>query len=71
MNANHEEVSFTLPSVASGMTWVSLIDTARECACSPDIAYEAMTQYPLQPRSLALLVERQRDQIRQDRRNGA
>jgi len=71
MNAHHEEVSFTLPSVASGMTWVSLVDTARDCACSADTAYEAMTQYPLQPRSLALMVERQRDHIRQDRRNGA
>ena len=71
MNAHHEEVPFSLPSVASGMTWLSLIDTARDDARSPDKAYEAMTQYHLQPRSLALLVERQRDQIRQDRRNGA
>ncbi len=71
MNAHHEEVPFCLPSVASGMTWVSLIDTAIDGARSPGKAYEALTHYPLQLRSLALLVERQREQIRQDRRNGA
>jgi glycogen operon protein len=70
MNAHHEEVPFCLPSVASAMTWVSLIDTAVDGSRSPGKAYEPMEQYPLQARSLALLVERQREQIRQDRRNG-
>ena len=69
LNAHHEEVPFTLPSLASGMTWITLIDTSHDCTRSPATLYDAMTTYPLQPRSLALLVERQRDQIRQDRRN--
>jgi glycogen operon protein len=70
MNAHHEEVPFTLPTAASGMVWNSLLDTSFEQACSPGTTHEAMTTYPLQPRSLALLVERQRGHIRQDRRNG-
>jgi isoamylase len=70
LNAHHEDVPFTLPSLASGMSWVTLIDTFSDCSRSPGTIYDAMTPYRLQPRSLALLVERQRDQVRQDRRNG-
>ena len=69
LNAHHEEVPFSLPSLASGMTWVTLIDTFCNSR-APNQGHDAMTTYPLKPRSLALLVERQRDQIRQDRRNG-
>ena len=69
MNAHHEEVPFSLPSVASGMIWITLIDSSCESARSPSTAHDAMTTYPLQPRSMVVLVERQRDQIRQDRRN--
>jgi glycogen operon protein len=71
MNAHHEEVPFTLPTVASGMVWNSLLDTSFEQARGPGTTHEPMTPYPLQSRSLALLVERQREQVRQDRRNGA
>jgi isoamylase len=71
MNSHHEEVLFTLPTAASGMSWVTLIDTSLDSAKSPGTTYEPMTQYTLQPRSVAVLVERQHDQIRQDRRNGS
>jgi len=71
MNAHHEEVPFTLPTAASGMMWNCLVDTSFEHARSPGTVHEPMTTYPLQLRSLALLVERQREQSRQDRRNGA
>jgi isoamylase len=71
MNAHHEEVPFTLPTAASGMVWNSLLDTSFEQARGPGTTHEPMTAYPLQPRSLALLVERLREQVRQDRRNGA
>ena len=70
MNAHHEEVPFTLPTAASGMLWNSLLDTSFEQARGPGTTHEPMTPYPLQSRSLALLVERQREQVRQDRRNG-
>jgi glycogen operon protein len=71
MNAHHEEVPFTIPTAASGMMWNCLVDTSFEHARSPGTVHEPMTTYPLQSRSLALLVERQREQVRQDRRNGA
>ena len=71
MNAHHEEVPFTLPTAASGMAWTSLLDTSFEQSRAPGTIHEPMTPYPLQSRSLALLVERQREQGRQDRRNGA
>jgi isoamylase len=66
LNAHHEEVPFSLPSVASGMKWISLIDTFQDSSHSPETVHDAMTTYPLRPRSLALLVERQRDQIPQN-----
>ncbi len=69
MNAHHEEVPFCLPTVASSMTWMTLIDTSLDSSHTPGTTHEAMTRFPLQARSLALLVERQRDQVRQDRRN--
>ena len=69
MNAHHEPVPFQLPITASGMRWVALIDTSCQTTRSPGAQYEAGTPYSLQARSLALLVERQPDQIRQDRRH--
>src|SRR5262249_38838771 len=63
MNAHHEEMPFFLPTTASGMRWVALIDTSCQTSRSPGVHYEAGTPYPLQPRSLALLVERQPDEI--------
>jgi len=69
MNAHHEGVPFTLPTVASSMTWMTILDTSQACASCSGTTYEALTNYPLQARSLVLLVERQRDQIRQDRRH--
>ena len=71
MNAHHEGVPFTLPTAASGMLWVSVLDTYCAAGCGPDQPFEAGSSYRLQARSMAVLVERQRDQVRQDRRNGA
>jgi len=71
LNAHHEAVPFSVPSLASGMAWVTLVDTFCNCSRAPGTTYDAMMTYPLQPRSLVLLVERQGDQIRQDRRNGS
>ena len=59
MNANHEAVPFSLPTAASGMMWGTLIDTSFSAGNGPDQPYEAGTDYPLQPRSLALLIELQ------------
>jgi isoamylase len=54
MNAHYEDVPFLLPTAASGMRWVTLIDTT-EPGSGP--SYEAGATYPLKARSLALLVE--------------
>ena len=70
MNAHHESVPFQLPAAESEMSWVVLVDTSNESSRSPGVQYSAGASYPLQARSLALLVERRRDQIRRDRRNG-
>ncbi|HUO24018.1 MAG TPA: glycogen debranching protein GlgX [Candidatus Aquilonibacter sp.] len=55
MNAHFEEVPFSLPTVASGMSWIMLLDTSDQ---SSSERYDARMTYPLRPRSLALLVER-------------
>jgi isoamylase len=71
MNAHHEEVRFQLPTVSSGMSWVVLVDTASSEVDSPGTRCEAGTPYALQARSLSVLVERPRDQVRvKERRNG-
>ncbi len=59
MNANYEAVPFSLPTTASGMMWGRLIDTCFSGGNDPDLPYEAGGEYPLQPRSLALLIELQ------------
>lgn len=69
MNAHHEPVPFTLPTVASGMVWLVMVDSSCQTSRSPGMLFEAASQYPLQARSLALLVERQRERVRQDRPN--
>lgn len=68
MNAYHETIPFSLPTVASGMRWVPLIDTSCQTSRNPGLQFEPESPYPLQGRSLAVLVERQPDQIRQERR---
>jgi glycogen operon protein len=70
MNAHHEQVPFRLPTVASGMVWVALVDTSCQTSGTPGLLYEAGRSYDLKARSLAVLVERQRDQVRdKDRRH--
>jgi isoamylase len=57
LNAHHEPVSFSLPTTASGMMWGELIDTSSAEERDSDTTYGAGTNYPLQARSLALLIE--------------
>ena len=70
MNAHHEQVQFQLPTVASGMVWVTLVDTSCQTQRIPGLLHDAGRSYDLKARSLAVLVERQRDQVRdKDRRH--
>jgi isoamylase len=69
MNAHHEEIPFLLPRVASGMLWIVLLDTSCQIERGGNPPYEAGATYALQARSLALLVQRRRGRIREDRRH--
>jgi glycogen operon protein len=72
MNAHHDAVPFRLPTTASGMGWLALIDTSSQASTNASAFYEAGTIYPVQARSMVLLQERQRDRVRgRDRRDEA
>jgi isoamylase len=72
MNAHHEQVPFFLPTVASGMGWMTLIDTSCQTTNGASTIYDPATSYPLQARSLVLLEDRERNQVRsKDRRHEA
>jgi isoamylase len=64
LNAHHDEIHFVLPAPASDAGWFALIDTSCQTTRRPDAFYTAGASYPLQPRSLALLVERSASQVR-------
>ena len=71
MNAHYEEVPFLLPTTASGMAWVAILDTSCQTSRTPGVQYNAGTTYRLQARSLALLCERQRNQRRESEQSEA
>jgi glycogen operon protein len=64
MNAHHEPVPFLLPAVAEGAVWIVLIDTSLASVDSPGTLYLDGASYSLQARSLVLLTERPKDQVR-------
>ena len=69
MNAHHEEIPFVLPAPPSNSGWVAIIDTSCQTTNRADAFYTATARYPLQARSLVLLVERTPERIRRaDRR---
>jgi glycogen operon protein len=69
MNAHYEEIPFVLAAPPSNSGWVSILDTSCQTSNRPDAFYPAGASYPLQPRSLALLVERPPERVRRfDRR---
>jgi glycogen operon protein len=71
MNAHHEEIPFTVPAPPSGAGWFAIIDTSCQTSLRPDAYYATGTSYPLQARSMALLVERWPLRAGRDRRRGA
>jgi glycogen operon protein len=56
LNADHQEVSFALPSIAPHTSWVRFVDTV--APFTEERAYRGGVAYPLQGRSLALFVLR-------------
>ena len=69
LNAHHEEIPFVVPSPPSNNGWFVLLDTECQTTRNPEAFYADGESYPLQARSLALLVERSGKEIRRtDRR---
>jgi glycogen operon protein len=69
MNSHHEEIPFVVPAPPSNSGWVAIVDTSCQTTHRPDSFYPVQATYPLQPRSLALLVERPPERVRRfDRR---
>jgi isoamylase len=64
MNAHHETIPFLLPAPPTGVGWVALIDTSGPISDNPACLFEPGTSYPLQARSLVLLVGREPGQVR-------
>ncbi len=61
LNAHHEDVGFTLPGSCPGTRWSAWMDTSRENGLRPADTHDAATVYPLQDRSLVVLMERRKN----------
>jgi glycogen operon protein len=64
MNAHHEEIPVTLVTPPSGQGWYVLLDTSCQTSRQASAFYRGGDSYPLQARSLALLVERSANRVR-------
>jgi isoamylase len=64
MNAHFEAIPFTLPVPRRGSGWLALLDSSCQVSGDSNRFYFGSASYPLQARSLALLVERAQDQVR-------
>ena len=58
MNSHHEDAGFTLPAFHPGSRWVAWMDTSRHDGLRPADTQDAGTAYPLQARSMVILMER-------------
>jgi isoamylase len=58
LNAHHEDIEFTLPALHPCSQWSAWMDTSRENGLRSLEAHEAGKAYPLQARSMVLLMER-------------
>jgi isoamylase len=57
INAHHEAIPFSLPSLDSPTLWQAVLDTHYEAGFAPDEGHAPGQLYPLQARSVALLVQ--------------
>src|SRR5271156_6722809 len=58
LNAYHEDVTFTLPAFHPGSRWSAWMDTSRDDGLRSVETYDGGVAYPLQARSMAVLLER-------------
>jgi glycogen operon protein len=61
LNAHHEDVAFTLPSFHPGFRWSAWMDTSRDDGLRTAGTHDSGASYPLQARSLVVLMERRGD----------
>jgi glycogen operon protein len=71
MNAHYEEIPFVLSTLPTEKGWFVLLDTSCQTSRDASTFYPGGEAYPLQPRSLALLVERAPNQLRGNERRRA
>ena len=71
MNPHHEEIRFALPTRTPDAGWIALVDTSCQTSQHSNIFTSDGDAYPLQARSLVLLVKRASDRIRADDRRRA
>jgi isoamylase len=72
MNAHHEQIPFVLPALPSNSGWIAILDTSCQTTNGSSNFFTANASYPLQARSLALLVERSAERVRRsDRRRNS
>ena len=57
-NAHHQDVEFVLPEFHAGTRWTAWMDTSREGGLRPVDTFDARTAYPLQARSMVVMMER-------------
>jgi isoamylase len=57
MNSHHERVPFAIPELARSGSWRVVLDTHHEDGSRPDERFAPGQEYPLEGRSLALLVQ--------------
>ena len=66
LNAHHEDVAFTLPASIPSTRWSAWMDTSRDGGLRPADTYNAGAVYPLQARSLVVLLERRKNGKKED-----
>jgi isoamylase len=57
LNAHHEAIPFALPSIDGHSAWQTVVDTAHDSGFAPDKRYAPGEVYPLEGRSVALLIQ--------------
>jgi isoamylase len=58
LSSFHEDIDFTLPEFSPGAQWIAWMDTSREMGLRPAGTHDAGKPYPLQARSMVVLMER-------------
>jgi isoamylase len=58
LNAYHEDIAFTLPVLHAATRWVAWMDTSREDGLRAADTRDSGASYPLQARSMVVLMER-------------